>query len=191
MVQFEFSCDHRFRFTDTSCSPDQKGLEDEWQTGKQIKTHPIYQQEIDELKSLELEDSKLWVTKELELEELTAGAKKSMSVQQMDGSDTETLVQIVANIPNLTDESVRGWRTLLQEADLGKITSEIDLKGPARTIAWGLVDFLKRRARLPERPDCEVLGLLLCYILAMEDLPPTDSTRIKDIIGKYGLAPLS
>src|SRR6266496_995507 len=166
-------------------------LEDEWQKSRQMKTRSICQQEIDELKSLKLEDRKRWVTKELELEELTEGAKKTISVQQMDGNDTNSLVTIIEKLPQLIDEPGRGWRMLPLAAGLYMITDEFSLTGSARYIAWGLVDQLRRRARLPEHPDWEVLGLLLSHILTLKELPLTDSTRIKDIMEKYGLAPLS
>ncbi len=183
-------------FTDTELYPldaFQKIMK-QWSVTRQIKVIYVpWNHVVTELMKNEKdkEDQEIWFIDKLELQNMIKVAKKPMSLQQMDGNDTESLVKILEKLPELIDEPGRGGRTLLQSAGLGEIVSEFVLTGTARNIAWGLVDQLKRRARLPEHPGYEVLGLLLCYILSLKDFSPKDSESIKQIIRKYAILPPS
>jgi Effector-associated domain 8 len=181
-------------FSNTSRVPAQdirKIIKKQWADERNIRVIFVPWRDVEELRDKDAKKQEQWFNNDLELQELVNGIKKSMSVQQMEGNDTETLVKILKKLPQLIDEPGRGGRTLLQSAGLDEIVGEFNLTGTARMVAWEQVDQLKRRARLPEYPDYEVLGLLLCYILTLEDLPQKDKVSIKQIIRKYALVPPS
>lgn len=114
-----------------------------------------------------------------------------LSEIQMSAGEIGSLTEIIAGLPNLTDAGLRGWRILLESADLGVLVRDLNLTGDPKSVAWQVLNRLKGHHRIPEKPDHEVLGLLLSHIATLPDLPTSDCAHIKGIIMKYRLVPPS
>lgn len=124
----------------------------------------------------------------LRLEPLIAEAQK-LPVQEITNDDLGTLTDILSVLTQFTDEGGRGRRVLMSQAGLDDVVPDLDYTGPARTVAFSLLNALRRQRRLDAHPDDEVLGLLLCHVLTIGELKPDDATKIRKILTTYKLAP--
>ena len=133
-----------------------------------------------------------WLTDKLHLKGELEEEKTAKSVQLMEGNDVYILVDIICKkFQEYTDSGAKGWRSLLSAAGLDSLASEIERNGASRPIAINLIEHLKIRARLPEEPQYEVLGLLLLEFLQAVTLSQKEYEAISIIIRTYGLVPES
>jgi len=124
----------------------------------------------------------------LRLEPLIAEAQKH-PVGQIEDADIGTLAGILSSLTQFTDEGGKGRRVLMSQAGLSEVVPDLDYTGPASTVAFSLLNALRRQRRLETHPDDEILGLLLCHVLTIGELKPDDATKIRTILTTYKLAP--
>ncbi|TMC17525.1 MAG: hypothetical protein E6J34_18520 [Chloroflexi bacterium] len=161
----------------------------QWLHEREIRAIWIPKLDIEDLTTMDREEQRRWFAEDLQLQELIEQVEQPISVQKMDGNDTETLAQIIESLPQLIDNPGRGWRILLEGAGLKMICNESIIQGTASQVARELIRWLKIRARLPEKQECEVLGWLLLHILKFPNISSAEQEAIKRITRKHQLIP--
>jgi hypothetical protein len=162
-----------------------------WRDKQDVKGHFVPWRDIEELKLLKLEAQKLWVRDTLQLSHAHQSGQAVPPMDQIQPHEIDKLVQIISTLPQVIDEPARTWRGLFRSPGLNKIIGHFILNGDPRTVARTVVEQLILYRPMPEKPDHEVLGLLLSRIVGLPDLPQPDSAFINDIMRKYRLVPLS
>jgi V8-like Glu-specific endopeptidase len=97
-----------------------------------------------------------------------------------------SLVNILAGLYDFT-EGPRARRVLIEQAGLRRFLSNLDLTGPANTVAADLTGRLERFGALPERPTHHALGALLSYVLTLSDVPPDQAKVLARLVIRYAL----
>jgi serine/threonine protein kinase len=165
-------------------------MQKQWKAEQEIAVIFVPEQDLRSLARMDEGEKRYWLIQDLQLQDLIDHQWKPLSLQHMDQNDIHILVQIIMKIPQVIEHSGRGWRLLLNEAGLEVISGEeLESQGPAYHIAWNLIMRLKVRARLPERPECEVLGWLLLHICRLFSISSEDQREIQRIMKKYTLIP--
>ena len=172
-----------------SLSPQiQNVLENEWSETCHIKAIVIAERKIKQLQNLkELIAQKIWITKELQLHDLLQGG----STDELSSEDSGALIDIIAQLPSVTDEKGRGRRMLLEGAGLKHYIRKIELSGDSGTFAEEVIGKLQDLKPRGVKPGYEPLGLLLLSLLDSSEPSTNEKELIKRIIRKYKLAPLS
>jgi V8-like Glu-specific endopeptidase len=102
-------------------------------------------------------------------------------------NERQRLIQIIAGLYEFTDGGPRARRVLLQQSNLGRFLSGLDLSGPPRTVAADIMSRIEDFGYLPEEPTKHALGALLCYLLTLGDMPPAEKAFMAGLVVKYSL----
>jgi len=143
---------------------------------------------LEQVKAMPETDQVAVLTDLLKLETLRADALK-LPISQITPAEIMDLTNIVSTLKQYTDQGKRGWRLLMEQAELEPLIIKFEFEGDPETVAFKLISDLRLYAPLPTHPEDQVLGLLLCHVLTMGELKPDDATKIKTILTTYRLAP--
>lgn len=105
----------------------------------------------------------------------------------LEPEERRELTRIIAELYDFTDGGLRGRRVLIEQANLKRFISGIDLSGAPRTVAGDLVHRVEIFGVLPEEPTKHALGALLSYVLTLGELKQPESAFIANLIVKYSL----
>jgi len=124
----------------------------------------------------------------LNLEKLIADALTLPASPKIGPPEIATLAYILGGMSQFTDNGDQAWRLLMTQAGLTAYIGSLQLGPTPNITAFGLLDQLKNYAPIPEFPNDQALGLLLCQVLK-ENPSTTDADTIKGILRKFNLAP--
>jgi hypothetical protein len=137
-----------------------------------------------------VQDQRSLLRDALNLDELLQAASSKpkdskLSVSNMPSEELNRIKDIIRRHNDFAD--ARGRTQLIIQAGLHKILENFEYVGRPRTVAGELVDALIRYGTLKDEPGSHALGVLLCYVSSLQDLPPTDAEFLKVTINKYCL----
>jgi hypothetical protein len=130
----------------------------------------------------------------LQLEDLITAARTlppvSPTAAKITGLEVSKLATILGQLPAFFDEGDKSWRIYMEQAGLGDLIGKLNVSGPnTQTKAYGVITQLDGQKPLDKYPNDQVLGLFLCAVLTILDLPTADQTQIREILKTYNLAP--
>ncbi len=160
-----------------------------WLAAWEVKWTFVPWGELQQIGPLPESDQLTFLPQTLQLEGLLEEARKLPASTKITIAEIATLAEILARLAQFTDSGGQAWRLLLDQAGLKEFTGSLQLGETPKIVAFSLLDRLKDIAPVVAFPQDQVLGLLLCEVLKIGDLPPADSVCIKDIMKKYNLAP--
>src|SRR6266496_2622317 len=99
--------------------------------------------------------------------------------------ESQELVRIIAGTYDFADGDPRSRRVLIEQAGLRRFLSGINLAGAPRVVAADVISRVENFGYLPDRPTYHALGALLCYVLALGELPQDQASFLATLIVRY------
>ena len=136
--------------------------------------------QIDGLSDMPLGDQVDFLRAKFELEGIEAALDESPNLTT---NDIDIIAMVLVEFGDFLD--VAGRQSLILQAGLRDVASEVDLQGAARTVAYNLLFQLRRKPKLTAGGT--PLGALVGVLIKRPAVPPDDVTRLTEIRDRYGL----
>jgi len=136
--------------------------------------------QINVLSNMPLGDQVDFLRSKFDLEGVEAAPDESPNLTT---NDIDLIAMVLVEFGDFLD--VAGRQSLILQAGLRDVASEVDLQGAARTVAYNLLFQLRRKPKLTTGGTA--LGALIGVLIKRDTVPPDDVTRLTEIRDRYGL----
>ena len=110
-----------------------------------------------------------------------------MAQSKLNLGERRRLVSIIAGLYEFRDGGAQGRRVLIEMAGLDTVLANVQLDGPALTVAGAVVNLIERYGPLQQESAFDALGALLSYVVTLGDLPQEEARFLAGLIVKYTL----
>lgn len=136
--------------------------------------------QIDGLSDMPLGDQIDFLRSRFDLDGVEATPDESPNLTT---NDIDVIAMVLVEFGDFLD--VAGRQSLILQAGLRDVASEVDLQGAARSVAYNLLFQLRRKPKLTTGGTA--LGALVGLLIKRPSVPADDVTRLTEIRDRYGL----
>ena len=136
--------------------------------------------QVNGLSDMPLSDQIDFLRSKFDLEGVEATPDESPNLTT---NDIDVIAMVLVAYGDFMD--VAGRQSLILQAGLRDVASDVDLQGAARTVAYNLLFQLRRKPKLGTGGTA--LGALLMVLINRATVPPDDVARLTEIRNRFGL----
>ena len=136
--------------------------------------------QVNGLSEMPLSDQIEFLRSKFDLEGVEAVPDESPNLTT---NDVDAIVTVLVTFSDFLD--VAGRQSLVLQAGLRDVASDVDLQGAPRTVAYNLLFQLRRKPKLTTGGTA--LGALIGVLIKRDTVPPDEVTRLTEIQTRFGL----